>query len=761
MDFCEKQNEENYKNKIKDNSTSTKENKDSKDNITPLTNNNAVKEKDSISVNTKNNKTSKLNKELRESFRDSKDKDNKEKEIACLIASQSNNNGNINDVDSELYLQHLSNISIQVIKKLYGSPFKKILEFVIKTPIDTGNVVLERINQSLADLLKQKQEQEKEIKASFERSYLKSFDYKTFLARNKEKRNVNQKAFIKEITQSQLEKESGSTEIRFLEGTQVFTDLKNKLNSIMNKNNNNNNNNNDYNYPTKSNKVPLLAGYTKKTSSSSSTNVTFQGNKFCEPNAIDNNAKETSTIINSNNINKDNNNNEDAMNTEILSKIIFRENLALEYYIIKSNNSNSNNNSNDNNNNSLNPSSNKNTTFDILNCKPNVIQNKESNDNYFNTRLFRFFYPDMSLSFANEEAFNVTAYLIFYFYSFSNFSEKEEVLGQLVFIFDEILQYNNTKEILELTQKQFSVASKAKAEEELVRECFTIFDMAKTEKNLNADFRNSVSKCVPFEIINYGFKEFGCLKNYIKLNNRGSNVNNTTSNPNELMSSSKKKLLNNRRDANLGIINNNQNISHINPMSENDISEITMTSTLSSNEILNKSYKTMTFKSEYYDILNTLIINCTEKSDNSNSNNNNNNNLKTKINSNNNKSPIPFYSNENAYCIIRFINCIYERIVKLFESFNVKHKEIKIEVVNGIKKLVLKEKATSPINPANGNKLEEYKKNTHFVDFIVLFKLLTHKKVDNQNNFEDLCKDVLGDESYLLINLDKNITAVS
>jgi len=87
-----------------------------------------------------------------------------------------------------------------------------------------------------------------------------------------------------------------------------------------------------------------------------------------------------------------------------------------------------------------------------------------------------------------------------------------------------------------------------------------------------------------------------------------------------------------------------------------------------------------------------------------------------------------FYGNENCYSIIRYIFCIYERIMKLNEYSN---------------------NQTSLKTEYNMMKT-----------FFVIFKALIFKKIENVTVYEEVCRDILGNESFFLFNLDKLIINV-
>ena len=94
------------------------------------------------------------------------------------------------------------------------------------------------------------------------------------------------------------------------------------------------------------------------------------------------------------------------------------------------------------------------------------------------------------------------------------------------------------------------------------------------------------------------------------------------------------------------------------------------------------------------------------------------------------KNNILFLCNENCLVLVRFIFCIYERVNKLYEY-------------------------------SITNNIIAYKDDLFiFKCFIVVYKALIHKKIENTNTYEELCRDILGNDSYFLFNLDKIINSV-
>jgi len=103
-----------------------------------------------------------------------------------------------------------------------------------------------------------------------------------------------------------------------------------------------------------------------------------------------------------------------------------------------------------------------------------------------------------------------------------------------------------------------------------------------------------------------------------------------------------------------------------------------------------------------------------------------------------NKSNILFFSNEHYYVLIRYIFCIYERLNKLGDSsagldfFNQNTENIEGKSID----------------------------MTLLKYFVTIYKAFLHKKIDNSNSYEEYCRDILGNESYFLLNIDKLINSV-
>ena len=104
-----------------------------------------------------------------------------------------------------------------------------------------------------------------------------------------------------------------------------------------------------------------------------------------------------------------------------------------------------------------------------------------------------------------------------------------------------------------------------------------------------------------------------------------------------------------------------------------------------------------------------------------------------------NKSNILFFTNEHYYVCIRFIFCIYERLNKLGDS-----------------------SAGFDYFTHNNNNDIDIKGNDMCLlkNFVTIYKAFLHKKIDNLNLYEEYCREILGNESYFLLNIDKLINSV-
>ena len=128
---------------------------------------------------------------------------------------------------------------------------------------------------------------------------------------------------------------------------------------------------------------------------------------------------------------------------------------------------------------------------------------------------------------------------------------------------------------------------------------------------------------------------------------------------------------------------------------------------------------------------------------------------------------IIFYANENCFTFLRYIFCIYERLNKLNEySFQNEDQLININNNNtesnnnniNENNNELKENKNEKIN--NGNRSSDSPESLVFKNFVIIYKALLLKKIENSTVYEELCRDILGNESYFLFNMDKLISSL-
>ena len=131
---------------------------------------------------------------------------------------------------------------------------------------------------------------------------------------------------------------------------------------------------------------------------------------------------------------------------------------------------------------------------------------------------------------------------------------------------------------------------------------------------------------------------------------------------------------------------------------------------------------------------------------------------------------IIFYANENCFTFLRYIFCIYERLNKLNEySFQNEDQLINIGNNNSNNNI------ENNNNDSNNDKKNELKENMNekiknrssdspeslvFKNFVIVYKALLLKKIENSTVYEELCRDILGNESYFLFNMDKLISSI-
>ena len=122
------------------------------------------------------------------------------------------------------------------------------------------------------------------------------------------------------------------------------------------------------------------------------------------------------------------------------------------------------------------------------------------------------------------------------------------------------------------------------------------------------------------------------------------------------------------------------------------------------------------------------------------------------------ENDIIFYANEQCFIFLRYIFCIYERLNKLNEySFQNAGSLLNVNSNDDSKdKDQDKDMIIEKINSKDGDSVE----SLVFKNFIIIYKALLLKKIENSTIYEELCRDILGNESYFLFNMDKLISSL-
>ena len=119
---------------------------------------------------------------------------------------------------------------------------------------------------------------------------------------------------------------------------------------------------------------------------------------------------------------------------------------------------------------------------------------------------------------------------------------------------------------------------------------------------------------------------------------------------------------------------------------------------------------------------------------------------------------IIFYANEQCFYFLRFIFCIYERLNKLNEySFQ---NEEQLLNINNEENHMVEEVKEENNNGKISNRNSDSPESLVFKNFIIVYKALLLKKIENSTIYEELCRDILGNESYFLFNMDKLISSL-
>ena len=132
------------------------------------------------------------------------------------------------DLTREILNKELGKNVIRLVERYYRDYGSKVIQGIIDNPKSVINVILTRFNKRIQEAKKQKEEEEKTIKSHFDRIYVKSFDYRSFKFKNFDKRNNNQRAFLREIVNRKKDKLT-TTNINVLKGgndnSEFFTTL--------------------------------------------------------------------------------------------------------------------------------------------------------------------------------------------------------------------------------------------------------------------------------------------------------------------------------------------------------------------------------------------------------------------------------------------------------------------------------------------------------------------------------------------------------
>ena len=115
------------------------------------------------------------------------------------------------------------------------------------------------------------------------------------------------------------------------------------------------------------------------------------------------------------------------------------------------------------------------------------------------------------------------------------------------------------------------------------------------------------------------------------------------------------------------------------------------------------------------------------------------------------KGDIMFYANEHCFVFIRYIFCIYERLNKLNE-YSIENENILLNNDNEDGKNI-------DINELK-IKQSDSPDSLVFKNYIIIYKAFLHKKIENSTFYEELCREILGNESYFLFNMDKLISSL-
>lgn len=322
--------------------------------------------------------------------------------------------------------------------------------------------------------------------------------------------------------------------------------------------------------------------------------------------------------------------------------------------------------------------------------------------------------PDMRIIIDNIEIFKVAVSLIFYQIYFSNLNDCQKVCETLSSVFENIFKINVNDLVNLLYNPEISRVGNDK------------------EINYSEIIDSIKNKTVGPKILDK-FYNIDFLSNNINVISELSNSSNFEYSKNNILT---KENLSQSPGINNNIITLKSDIT----CNNDNNSEISLTPSLQSQDT-GKTYKDMVILEEYKENIHSLQ---SEKL------NEENKLIEAMFLPLKEKDHILFYANENWFVLIRFIFCVYERMNKLYEY--------SLSVSNSYDgNLYLNKKDQS--SKENLILLPGLETVT-FKNFIVIYKALIHKKIESSSIYEELCRDILGNESYFLFNLDKLINSV-
>lgn len=326
--------------------------------------------------------------------------------------------------------------------------------------------------------------------------------------------------------------------------------------------------------------------------------------------------------------------------------------------------------------------------------------------------------PDIRIIIDNIEIFKVAVSLIFYQIYFSNLNDSQKICETLSSVFDNIFKINVNDLVNLLYNPEISPVGNDK------------------EINYSEIIDSIKNKSVDPKILDK-FYNIDFLSNNVNVISELSKLSNSSNFEYSKINILTKENLSQSPEINNNIITLKSDITCNN---NDNNSEISLTPSLQSQDT-GKTYKDMIILEEYKENMHSLQ---SEKL------NEENKLIEAMFLPLKEKDHILFYANENWFVLIRFIFCVYERMNKLYEY--------SLSVSNSYDgNLYLNKKDQS--SKENLILLPGLETVT-FKNFIVIYKALIHKKIESSSIYEELCRDILGNESYFLFNLDKLINSV-